>query len=1127
MPEYRQDTPNIWFIDQKEPIHDPIDPISDYQFKEYWKRERERCINGFYLADDKVYISGWLYFHTVYWRIVRYVTNPKTKRKSRKITVPLLRDIDWDIINDDFLQCEQWGKFYALVGSRDFGKSVVAASRAGWIYTFFDNSESVISGGEKKFIKLATDKIEDGLTNLHPIFKKQRISSNWQEEVKAGWKDQKTNQPHEKSSNSRILVRNYDGGTKTMAANGTRPQFHLIDEIGTIPNLIGCIKDSDGCWWSGGGIETELGEAVDPENDLEKETFDELESEEGDKASCVAMFAGTGGDMEVGAEAGEIFFDPEPYNILSFENPEQPGRRMGRFISALRAKMKFKEKWTLAQYLNIDHPDLKKITILVSNEEKALKEWWEPTYEKTRKSGNQKTITKFLAYWPIKPSDCFLVISKNDFNVEAAKLQKRKLEGLERTGTPIELYHNGERITHKFTDKVPITQFPLKDQDPAGCPVMYEAPISNAPWGLYVAGCLLPGEKVITDKGLMNVEDVSFSENLINKDGEKVNIVNLQRYLKNNTDVYSIRVSNTIRKTKFTGEHPLYVYDREIKASGKNESFNFSNFGFKEARNVKVGNWIKYPNLYDRESDLDIDLLWEDEVRCDFTINSPMKKSDFWWLVGLFLGDGWTQIRKRSYKVFFAINKKEEEYVHKLIDTCKRLFNREVVIRERNNCFECSICSKTLVKFLNKNFGKYAYGKFIPEWVKTINKELKYNLILGYLDSDGYVHLDGNRNLYTAGFVSINHDLLESFQDILFSLGMVSTMSIMREAGTTHFKNKPISITKKTYHLRIGNSDSIKIRKTRLHAFGKIAKIDLKTAKVKDKKRKTGCFLSEDNKYIYFEIKDIEKSEYTGWVYNFECETHTYICKHITTHNCDPYKQDTSKYSDSLGSIYIYKRMHSIMSEQYQDMIVAQYVGRPNSINTWNETVRSLIKYYNAIALCENEDYGFINYMIHKGDSMYLMEQPEWLKDITPNSSLIGRRQYGIPATPKIIAHLNGTYKTYTEEVVSKEVDENGSVIKENLGFSKILDPMLLEETIKFNVDGNFDRIRAASIAIAAAKHLDAQKIMVSTTDSDPRIKSYLNRQKSSGTDKMFGKSQTYNKEITKRGPSRIKRLFS
>jgi hypothetical protein len=457
--DYTQTTKNIWFPDQQEPFLDKNDEASVVRYKNYWKRELHRLREGFYLADGQVFISGFLYWHTVYWKIAMYVEDKKTGRKPRIIDTPWLRDVDWDIAGD-FVQCDLQGKFYNLVGSRDFGKSIIAASRAGWQYTLFDNSESVISGGAATYIKLATDKIEDGLTNLHPMLKKQRLMSDWKKEVRAGWKEKTTNLAHPKSSNSRILVRNYQDGTNTMAANGTRPGFHLIDEEGTIPNLIGCIKDSDGCWWSGGG----------------------------NKPSCLVMLAGTGGDMERGKEAAEVFNDPYSYNILEFDNPEEIGKKMGRFISALRAKMAYKEPMPLSKYLGISHPDLDKITILVSNEEKALKEWWNPEYDKAKSSGNSKTILKFRAYWPLVPSDSFLIVNGNIYNTDIVKEQIKKLHKLGKTGTYVRLIHNGEKITHEFTEKVPITQFPVKDQDKDAPVVIYEWPAENPPTNLYVAG---------------------------------------------------------------------------------------------------------------------------------------------------------------------------------------------------------------------------------------------------------------------------------------------------------------------------------------------------------------------------------------------------------------------------------------------------------------------------------------------------------------------------------------------------------------------------------------------------------------------------------------------------------------
>jgi hypothetical protein len=75
------------------------------------------------------------------------------------------------------------------------------------------------------------------------------------------------------------------------------------------------------------------------------------------------------------------------------------------------------------------------------------------------------------------------------FDVEAAKRQKQKLLLQARTGTPVILYNNEGTITHEFTDKLPISNFPLKQNDSKDAPVViYEFPIESPPYGLYVAG---------------------------------------------------------------------------------------------------------------------------------------------------------------------------------------------------------------------------------------------------------------------------------------------------------------------------------------------------------------------------------------------------------------------------------------------------------------------------------------------------------------------------------------------------------------------------------------------------------------------------------------------------------------
>lgn len=208
----------------------------------------------------------------------------------------------------------------------------------------------------------------------------------------------------------------------------------------------------------------------------------------------------------------------------------------------------------------------------------------------------------------------------------------------------------------------------------------------------------------------------------------------------------------------------------------------------------------------------------------------------------------------------------------------------------------------------------------------------------------------------------------------------------------------------------------------------------------------------------------------------------------------DPYRHASSKYSDSLGAVYIFKRMHDINSEHFQDTFVAAYVARPDDKDKWNEQARLLIKYYNARTLCENDEMSFIEYMKAQGDARYLEKQPPWLKEIVPNTQT--NREFGIHrSSSRIIEHLHGCLKTYLNQKLDTQRDENGSIISETLGVYQVRDPMLLEEVINFNEEGNFDRIIAAELAIAMAFHLDPI-IKVSSIEEDPRFKSLFNKAK-------------------------------
>ena len=620
-----------WFINQKR-----LPDRASEEYKAFYDFHKDLCLNGAMMGG--VYINPFLYWHLNIWHTEVDVID-EYGRIAQKYANPLLRDNEWLVTNEiDRAQKERKG--LVILGIRRFAKSVIEASYIAWGATFDENSQNIIAGLNAPDIKLITDKIDKGLNFIPEYWRWQRIEDNWKNQVTLGIKTKSG----ERIPFSSILIRNLDEGNNEEAIAGTKPRKLIIDEIGKGSFLRGLQAAIP-------GFTTPFG------------------------WGCSPILTGTGGDMKKFMDAKSLMFDVDNFNFLTYNNEKDTARIHGLFISN-KYRMEAKDKSTLGAFLNEPYTsDLHKIEMLVSDKEKA-DQITVQNLERLKKAGDRVAYLKEKMYYPQEVDDIFLNEDTNIFDIEAAKRQKSRLLQQERTGTPIILFNDGEKITHEFTDKLPISNFPLKNSDQKDAPVViYEFPIDNPPYGLYVAGV-------------------------------------------------------------------------------------------------------------------------------------------------------------------------------------------------------------------------------------------------------------------------------------------------------------------------------------------------------------------------------------------------------------DPYRQGQSAYSSSLGSVYIYKRMHDLTGEKYQDMFVASYCARPDKKETWEEQARLLIKYYNARTLCENDDISFIEYMKAKGDAHYLEKQPQWLMEIVPNTTV--KREYGIHrSSQKIIDYLHNCLKKYLEGTIYKETNEAGEVTREVLGVSKIFDPVLLEEVIQYNDSGNFDRIIAAELAIAQALKMD------------------------------------------------------
>lgn len=171
---------------------------------------------------------------------------------------------------------------------------------------------------------------------------------------------------------------------------------------------------------------------------------------------------------------------------------------------------------------------------------------------------------------------------------------------------------------------------------------------------------------------------------------------------------------------------------------------------------------------------------------------------------------------------------------------------------------------------------------------------------------------------------------------------------------------------------------------------------------------------------------------------NKEASTGLYIA------GIDSYDYDQSG-TNSLGSCFIYKRIQNL--EEYSDIIVAEYTGRPATAEEFYENVRKLLIYYNARAMYENQNKGIFVYFTNKHCDYLLADQPDIINDVVGGSKV--QRKKG--------CHMNKQIKQWGEGLIKDWLNDINANGKKNL--YNILSEPLLEELIDYNDLGNFDRV--------------------------------------------------------------------
>lgn len=187
----------------------------------------------------------------------------------------------------------------------------------------------------------------------------------------------------------------------------------------------------------------------------------------------------------------------------------------------------------------------------------------------------------------------------------------------------------------------------------------------------------------------------------------------------------------------------------------------------------------------------------------------------------------------------------------------------------------------------------------------------------------------------------------------------------------------------------------------------------------------------------------------------------------------DPYDHDQSG-TNSLGSTFVYKRFQSF--ENYYDIIVAEYTGRPQTAEEYYENLRKLAIYYNGRIMYENERKGLFPYFTAKHCDYLLADQPDIISDIVGNSKV--QRKKG--------CHMNKQIKQWGEGLIKDWLDEEQAPGKKNL--HNILSEPLLEELISYNDTGNFDRVMALMQVMIYREQLYNLKVKEKKKENKNRV---------------------------------------
>jgi thymidylate synthase len=367
-----------------------------------------------------------------------------------------------------------------------------------------------------------------------------------------------------------------------------------------------------------------------------------------------------------------------------------------------------------------------------------------------------------------------------------------------------------------------------------------------------IGPCFVSGTKVFTENGYKNIEDVKVDENVYTHKGNFHPVVeNMKRQYSG--QLYKIRPKYMPYDIECTPEHPFYARKFIVKNRFKIDGVEKRNVVFPD-----TPEFVPAKDLIKGQYFLGIKIE-EKEIIPEFLINGILTKLEnptFWWMMGLFLRDGWLVDEnvgnyERNHIYFVIENHQIEEYLPKLSEVIPGILHN----RDDNGCKIYYATNHDVTNILK------LFGKLIPNFVHEAPKYLIREFLNGYLAADGC-----KRTLcvnQSSRLTAISYNLAFSIQKLYFKLGFTGSFQFSKRDG-----------------------------KTSIFPGNRICKLnDAFLFEVYENKRRCEYSFIE-NGYVWLTIKNIEiENVVNKCVYNLSVlNDNSYTVNNVAVHNCYGYQ---------------------------------------------------------------------------------------------------------------------------------------------------------------------------------------------------------------------------------------------